>query len=127
VFSNRQPHCAESAPLVDMITAGELAGVCPAHGLTTLYYIVRKIVAKRDAEAAMDRILDHFEIGNLDATGWREARSLPFGDFEDAVVAVVARKTASAFIITRNVADFAGSAIPAISPADFLGQFPARL
>lgn len=126
VFGNRQPHCAESAPLVDMIAAGELVGVCPAHGLTTLYYIVRKIVAKQAAEAAMDRVLDHFEIGNLDAAGWREARSLPFGDFEDAVVAVVAKKTASDFIITRDIAGFAGSPVPVITPADFLGQFPTK-
>ena len=127
VFGNRQPHYAESVPVVDLIAAGELAGVCPAHGLTTLYYVVRKIISKQDAEAAMDRVLDHFEIGNLDAAGWREARTLPFGDFEDAVVAVVARKTASAFIITRDIAGIAGSPVTAITSADFLGLFPAKL
>ena len=74
----------------------------------------------------MDRVLNYFEIGNLDAAGWREARSLPFGDFEDATVAVVASKTASAFIITRDIAGFAGSAVPAITPADFLGHLPAK-
>jgi len=126
VFGNRQPHYAESVPVIDLIAAGKLAGVCPAHGLTTLYYVVRKIVSKADAETAMDRVLDHFEIGNLDAAGWREARALPFGDFEDAVVATVARKTASAFIITRDIAGFAGSLVPAITPAEFLGQFPAK-
>lgn len=112
--------------MIDLIAAGELAGVCPAHGLTTLYYVVRKIISKRDAEAAMDRVLDHFEIGNLDAAGWREAMALPFADFEDAVVAAVARKTASAFIITRDIAGFAASPVTAITPADFLGQFPAK-
>jgi predicted nucleic acid-binding protein len=125
VFGNRQPHYAESARVVDLIVVSDLTGVCPAHGLTTLYYIVRKIISKEDAEAAMDRVLDHFEIGDLDAAGWREARALPFGDFEDAVVAAIARKTASAFIITRDLDGFAGSPVPAITPADFLGQFPA--
>jgi len=71
VFQQRQPHYAASAQVVSLITAGQLAGVCPAHGLTTLYYLVRKHAAKADAEAAMDRVLRHFQIGNLDTAGWQ--------------------------------------------------------
>jgi len=125
VIQHRQPHYAASANVVSMVESRGLSGICPAHALTTLYHLIRKLATKQDAEAALDRILDHFEMSNLDTAGWREARSLPFGDFEDAVVAVVARKTASAFIITRDIADFAGSPVPAITPGDFLGQFPA--
>lgn len=96
---------------------GRLVGVCPAHGLTTLYYVVRKIVSKSEAEVAMDHVLDHFEVGNLDEAGLREARGLTFGDFEDAAVATVAKATGSAFVITRDSAGFAGSPVPAITPA----------
>ena len=122
VFQKREPHYAASAQVVGMVTVGTLAGVCPAHGLTTLYYLVRKHASKPDAEEAMDQVLRHFQIGNLEAVDWQRARRLPFADFEDAVVATVARATASAFIITRNVDDFAGSPVPAITPADFLSQ-----
>ena len=97
-------------------------GGCPAHGLTTLYYLVRKHASKADAETAMDRVLRHFQIGNLDAAGWQEARQLPFADFEDAAVATVAKATESSFIVTRNVDDFANSPVPAITPTDFLSQ-----
>ena len=65
--------------------------------------------------------------GNLDAAGWQEATLRPLTDFEDAAVATVAKVTASAFIITRNVGDFAGSPVPAITPADFLSQFTAEV
>lgn len=123
VFQKRQPHYAASAQVVSMVVAGTLPGVCPAHGLTTLYYLVRKHASRPDAEAAMDRVLRHFQIGNLDATGWQEARHLPFPDFEDAAVAAVAKATGSVFIVTRNVDDFAGSPVPAIAPADFLSQW----
>lgn len=122
VFQKREPHYAASAQVVSMVTSETLAGVCPAHGLTTLYYLVRKHASKPDAEAAMDQVLRHFQIGNLEAADWQEARGLSFTDFEDAVVATVARATGSAFIITRNVDDFAGSPVPAITPADFLSQ-----
>lgn len=122
VFQKREPHYVASAQVVSMVTAGTLAGVCPAHGLTTLYYLVRKHASKPDAEDAMDQVLRHFQIGNLEAAEWQEARRLPFADFEDAVVASVAKATASVFIITRNAEDFAGSPVPAITPADFLSQ-----
>ena len=123
VFQKREPHYAASAQVMSMVTAGTLAGVCPAHGLTTLYYLVRKHASKPEAEAAMDQVLRHFQIGNLEAAGWQDARSLAFADFEDAVVATVAKATESVFIITRNVDDFAGAPVPAITPADFLSQF----
>jgi hypothetical protein len=126
VIQHRQPHYAASANVVSMVESGILEGVCPAHGLTTLYYLVRKLATKQDAEAAMDRILDHFRIGNLDISGWREARPLPMDDFEDATVAAIGNASRSDFIITRDITGFAGSPVPAITPANFLGQFPAR-
>jgi len=122
VFRNRQPYFADSVQVIDLIADGKVVGICPGHGLTTLYYLVRKHGSKAEAEAAMDDVLDDFQIGNLDTDGWREARALALGDFEDAVVATVAKATGSALIVTRNVEDFAGSPIPAISPADFLSR-----
>jgi len=126
VFQKREPHYAASAQVLSMVVDGTLTGIFPAHGLTTLYYLVRKHASKPNAETAMDRVLDHFQIGNLDAAGWREARGLPLADFEDATVAIVAKTTTSAFIITRNVGDFSGSPILAITPADFLSQLTAK-
>jgi predicted nucleic acid-binding protein len=126
VIQHRQPHYAASANVVSMVESRILEGVCPAHGLTTLYYLVRKLSTKQDAEAAMDRILGHFQIGNLDMAGWQEARSLPIDDFEDATVAATAKSSRSEFIITRDIAGFAGSPVPAITPANFLGQFQAK-
>jgi predicted nucleic acid-binding protein len=122
VFQRREPHYVASAQVVSLVSDGTLTGVCPAHGLTTLYYLVRKHASKPNAETAMDRVLSQFQIGNLDAAGWREARLLPLADFEDAAVATVAKSSSSVFIITRNTGDFVDSPVPAITPADFLSQ-----
>ena len=66
VFQKREPHYAASTQVLSLVASGTLAGVCPAHGLTTLYYLVRKHAAKPDAEAALDQVLRHFQIGSLD-------------------------------------------------------------
>ena len=120
VFQMRQPHYAASAEVLNLVVSGSVTGVCPAHGLTTLYYLVRKHASKPDAEAALSRVLQHFQIGNLDAAGWERARQMEFGDFEDAAVAAVAESSGAAFIITRNTGDFSGSVVPAITPTEFL-------
>lgn len=123
VFQKREPHYAASARILAMVQQGEMTGVFPAHGFTTLYYLVRKHASRPDAESAMDQVLEHYEVGNLDSAGWSRARSLPMPDFEDAVVAVVAEKSASDFIITRNTGDFIHSPVPAITPSEYLSQF----
>jgi predicted nucleic acid-binding protein len=125
VFQRREPHYAASARVVSLVISGSLTGVCPAHGLTTLYYLVRKHASKPQAEDAMDQVLRHFQIGNLEAAGWQYARRLLLPDFEDAAVASVAQATKSCFIVTRNVDDFAGSPVSAIEPADFLSRIHA--
>jgi len=48
------------------------------------------------------------------------ARSLKFDDFEDAALASAAEASGCEVIITRNVADFGGSPVPAITPEEFL-------
>ena len=125
VVQKREPHYAASARVVSLVTSGQLTGVFPSHALTTLYYLARKHASKPEAEAAMDRVLAAFRIGNLDHAAWQEARALAMPDFEDAAVAMVAKTSASAFIVTRNVDDFLRSPVPAITPVDFLSQFPA--
>ena len=126
VFQKREPHYAASARILAMVVDGSIRGVFPAHGFTTLYYLIRKDASKPHAEAAMDEVLGHFQIGNLETAGWGIARHLLMDDFEDAVVAAVAQATGSSCIITRNTGDFANSPVPAFSPLEFLSQWALR-
>lgn len=121
VFQKREPHVIASSRILHLITTAKLEGVIPSHGITTLYYLVRKHTTKADAETALDRVLAHFAIGNLDPRGWHRARFLAMPDFEDAVVAATAESTGSAYVVTRNLDDFTNSPVPAISPDDLLG------
>ena len=41
-------------------------------------------------------------------------------DFEDAVVDAVAERNGADYILTRNIKDFAGSSVPAVTPTEFL-------
>ena len=50
------------------------------------------------------------------------ARSLSFTDFEDAALASAAEAAGCTQIVTRNVADFARSPVPALTPEELLAM-----
>ena len=125
VAQNRLPHYHASEEVVRRIRRGEFAAVLPGHALTTLHYIMEKYAGTALANQTLDGLLADFAIHPVDKANFQRARQLPLSDFEDAVVAVTAEATGSDFIVTRNVDDFVGSSVPAITPIDFLEHLAA--
>ena len=123
VFLSRKTFLADSHTILNEVVSGSLRGICPSHGLTTLFYLVERNASTSDAESAVDRILSHFEIHGLNTSDWKNVRKMPFSDFEDAAVAYTAHHQGASFIVTRNIADFKSSPVPAITPADFIQRF----
>ena len=120
VAQNRQPHYHASEEVLHRARLGEFAAVLPGHALTTLHYILEKYAGTNLANETVDGLLADFAVHPVDKANFQRARQLPLKDFEDAVVAVVAEATGSDYIVTRNVPDFEGSSIPAITPIEFL-------
>jgi hypothetical protein len=120
VAQNRLPHYHASEEVLHRARAGEYAAVLPGHAITTLHYIIEKWSGASLANETVDGLLADFDIHPPDKTSFIRARQLPLGDFEDAVVASVAEATGSEYIVTRNVSDFAGSPVPAVTPTEFL-------
>ena len=125
VAQNRLPHYHASEEVVHRVRRGEFAAVLPGHALTTLHYILEKYSGTALANQTLDGLLADFAIHPVDKANFQRARQLPLSDFEDAVVAVTAEVTGSDFIVTRNVADFVGSSVPAITPIEFLEHLAA--
>ena len=125
VAQNRLPHYHASEEVVHRVRRGEFAAVLPGHALTTLHYILEKYSGTALANQTLDGLLADFAIHPVDKANFQRARQLPLSDFDDAVVAVTAEATRSDFIVTRNVADFVGSSVPAITPIEFLEHLAA--
>lgn len=123
VFLKRQPFFGASSAVLDLVSCKVLRGICASHGLTTIYYLLRKAHGSASALSAVDQLLGDFVIAGLDQQGWIEARRLAFKDFEDSAVAQIALEEGSSWIITRNTADFETSPVPAINPSEFLLRF----
>ena len=124
VVQNRAPHYQDSAEVLSRARTGEFTGVLPSHAVTTLYYILAKAAGTAKADQTVDWLLTHFEIAVADKAIFRRARQLTLADFEDAVVSSLAEATKCDYVVTRNVPDFAGSPVPAVTPTDFLALLP---
>lgn len=120
VVQKREPHYRASSAVLAEAIRGKVKALLPAHTVTTLHYIVGRYQGQMKANEAVDWLLAHFGIA---ATGRAElvrARGLDWPDFEDAVVAAAAESAGCETIVTRNVGDFVGSPVPALTPEEYL-------
>ena len=120
VLENRAEWVAASAGVCALCAEGKIVGFVPSHALTTIYYIVRKRGGKALADKAVDWLLSVFRVARCGAEEFRMARNGDVDDFEDAVVASSALAEKCEAIVTRNIAHFAASPVPPVTPSMFL-------
>ena len=120
VLQKREPFYQVSARVLSKTIEGELEGFLPGHAVTTIYYIVSRHANQSLADKAIDWLLAHLEIIPQDKALFARARSLSLADFEDAAVASAAEATGCEVIVTRNVKDFTGSPVQALTPEELV-------
>lgn len=125
VAQNRAPFYQDSEEVLARAREGECEAFLPDHALTTFFYVMAKFADVPTAQTAADGLLADFGIVGPDKAILTRARSLAMTDFEDGVVAASAEASGCDLVVTRNVAELAGSPVPAITPADFLELLPA--
>ncbi len=120
VLQNRQPFYEDSAGVVDAVARGEVVGWLAAHSVTTLFYVISRTRNRETAVQAVTSLLEWFTVAKVDDTIIREALSLSWKDFEDAVQMASAGAEGVDYLITRNIKDFQSGPVPVIQPAAFL-------
>ncbi|HVS65419.1 MAG TPA: PIN domain-containing protein [Thermoanaerobaculia bacterium] len=116
VLLDREPHAAASAALWAAVEEGRVGGLVPAHGVTTIFYLVAKERDRTDARRVVSDLLAVFGVAAVDEAVLRRAAALEMPDFEDAVAAAAAEAAGCDAIVTRDPAGFGGSPVEAIEP-----------
>jgi predicted nucleic acid-binding protein len=122
VLQRREPFFKYSAGVLSRVVKREDSGCIPSHALTTIHYVMRKYDSRERANEVVDWVLAHLEVIPQDKAVFFRARGLGLSDFEDAAVASAAEAAACDRIVTRNVVDFSGSPVPAVTPEEFLAE-----
>lgn len=116
----REPHYKLSSKIIEKCASGELEGYIAFHSVPNLWYILRKIPEEKRRNLLMD-ICSFLRVeGAAHEDVVRAISMKEFKDFEDCLQDRCAENVGADYIVTRNVKDFEGSAVPAITPQEFL-------
>ena len=126
VLLDRRPYVGASSDVWAAIEDGRVDGLLAGHALTTIHYLSHRAMGPALARETTDALLSVFAIAAVDEGVVHSANALGWRDFEDAVTAASAHRAKCAAIITRNITDFAGSPVPALTPAEAAAIFGAR-
>jgi len=121
ILEKREPFFTDSYTIIQLGLQGKLETIMSAGAVTDVYYIISRSI--NDANKAREKIVTLaalINICNTTSDDINAALTLNITDFEDAVVAAIAKREKAEYIVTRNEADFIHSPVPAINPAQFL-------
>lgn len=121
ILQKWEPFFADSYRVLRGAIESNTECLISASSATDIFYMLRKSLgsaqAAKDQLEQLAQLVTFADVQGMDIhTAFM--RAMP--DFEDAVVDTVAERSGASYIVTRNIKDFADSAVPAILPADFL-------
>lgn len=117
VILDRQPHADVAAALWAAIERGLGQGMVPAHGVTTIFYILEKAKGTAFARSGVEDLVRVFGVAPVDDEVVKKALTLAWPDFEDAVCAAAAEASACDALVTRDPAGYPDAPLPVIDPA----------
>ena len=120
VALDRRPHSDPASELLDRIEHGGEAAFIAWHSVSNLHYLVAPALGGVTARDFIVELTRFVAVASTDTESIRYAAGLPMDDFEDAMQVAAARACGARRIVTRNVADYERSPIPAVRPQQAL-------
>jgi len=126
VILDRRPDADVAAALWAAIERGQGQGMVPAHGVTTIFYLLEKARGAAFARDGVERLIRVFSVAPVDDNVVRKALALAWSDFEDAVSAAAAEVSGCDALVTRDAYGYPNAALPVIDPAAALSWLTQR-
>jgi predicted nucleic acid-binding protein len=121
VILDRKPGVHAAARLWAALEQGHGEGFVPAHGVTTVFYVLEKAQGAVFARRAVEQLLGVFRVAPVTDVVLRRALVLGWTDFEDAVCAAAGEAAGCDVIVSRDPRGFPEPPIPVVDTAAALG------
>jgi predicted nucleic acid-binding protein len=115
-----RPEAPAAAALWSALEKGGGVGYIPAHGITTIYYVLAKSRDRRFARKGVEALLSVFSVAAVDEPVVRRAIALDWADFEDAVCAAAAEVAGCHAVVSRDPRGFTDSPVRVVDPGTAL-------
>ena len=123
VLTMREPHFESSAALLRS-RIKTIKHYIIASQTTDIFYLLRRAgLDSQHAKEAVLRVISEIEVISIMPEDVQKALASEMADYEDALLAYRANRLKADYIVTRNVADFALSPVPAITPTEYISNY----
>jgi len=85
-----------------LIWQGKITPYMCVNSLTDIFYIIKKVQGVNKAKNTIANLMTAVNITQLNANDCMNALALPINDFEDAIIAVCAKKINADCIVSRD-------------------------
>ena len=117
VILDRPPDADVAAALWAAIERGQGHGMVPAHGVTTIFYLLEKARGAAFAREGVERLIRVFGVAPVNDDVVRRALVFAWSDFEDAVCAAAAEASGCDALVTRDPDGYPNAPLAVIDPA----------
>ncbi|MBQ7508550.1 MAG: PIN domain-containing protein [Spirochaetales bacterium] len=122
MMANRQDFQDDAAKVFTICIGGLAQGYFTSNSVCDLHYVLHHIFHdEHQTRSVLETWLNLMKILEVSEEDCIKALGSQITDYEDAVIAQVARRNSCDYIVTRNLKDFENSPIPAVSPSQFIG------
>jgi predicted nucleic acid-binding protein len=126
VILDRAPGAESASAVWAAIETGHGRGMIPAHGVTTIFYVLEKARGAAFARDGVERLLGVFGVVAVNGTVLKRALALGWPDFEDAVCAAAAEENGCEAIVTRDPDGYPDCPLPVIDAAAALSRLRGK-
>jgi hypothetical protein len=116
----------DSRALVDWCEQTPGAAVIAWHTVSNLFYLICAARSNSFARSFIGDLIKVVTVISGGTEGVRRALAMRMNDLEGALQVAAAMSCSVDHIITRNIADYRGSVVPALTPSEFLRRFVTR-
>ena len=127
LLAKREPFHAQSLQIFSLADTNEVELIISALSLVNAYYILNdtmKIKASRSIIGKLKVLVNSYELN--DKIVELALNDNNFKDFEGGIQYYTALESQCELILTRNLKDFKKSAIPVLSPKEYLTKIKVR-
>jgi len=122
----RGPRSGAAGKLWMAAETKRVEALVPAHGVTTLFYLLAREKGAPVARRVVGSVVATFGIAAVDRAVIGRALALAWPDFEDAVCAAAAEAAGCEAIVTGDPKGFPGSSLPVLSPETAVALLEGR-
>ncbi|MDO5425650.1 MAG: PIN domain-containing protein [Eubacteriales bacterium] len=123
VLQKREPHYMDSSVIWKLCETEQVKGYVSVLSFANLVYVMRKELTPEGIEEVLRAMSLIFEFTELGMADMLHASEMRWDDFEDAVQSTIAERIHADYIITRNIRDFKGSKVMALTPKELIARW----